>query len=225
MMEPSMSASVRTETVADYQFDLDGGRPCLDFANTRDSSGEHLNSYSDLVAFAAQSTLLSPDDAAWLRAEGQRDGSAAEGVLERARRLRGSISAIFSALARGQTPPERDIDYLNFELSTGLPHACVLPSTQHGQVTYRWGWEGRNLDAPLWPISRSAADVLTSDADRELVRECGGSDCNWLFLDTSKNRTRQWCSMRSCGNREKARRHYERRRGREAQRNRLEDPT
>ena len=36
--------------------------------------------------------------------------------------------------------------------------------------------------------------------------------CFWLFLDTTRNRSRQWCSMTSCGNREKARRHYQRQR-------------
>jgi predicted RNA-binding Zn ribbon-like protein len=40
------------------------------------------------------------------------------------------------------------------------------------------------------------------------VRVCAAEDCGWLFLDTSKNHTRRWCSMKSCGNRAKARRHY-----------------
>ncbi|HET8727128.1 MAG TPA: CGNR zinc finger domain-containing protein, partial [Alphaproteobacteria bacterium] len=39
---------------------------------------------------------------------------------------------------------------------------------------------------------------------------CGGIDCGWLFLDTSKNAKRRWCDMRYCGNRAKAHRHYER---------------
>ena len=49
-----------------YVFDLDGGRPCLDFANTQSSSGDHVDSYADLLAFAAQSNLLTPESAAWL---------------------------------------------------------------------------------------------------------------------------------------------------------------
>jgi predicted RNA-binding Zn ribbon-like protein len=194
-----------------YVFDLDGGRACLDFANTLSTSGEHLNSYADLVAFAAQSQLISADDAAWLRAEGERDRAAAEGVLVRAKRVRESMRTIFSSLAAGKTPPEHDLAVLNMDLAASLSHARVLPA---GGGAYRWGWTGRNLDAPMWPISRSAADLLVSDEERPLVRECGASDCQWLFLDTSKNRSRQWCSMSSCGNREKARRHYQRLRAR-----------
>jgi predicted RNA-binding Zn ribbon-like protein len=66
------------------------------------------------------------------------------------------------------------------------------------------------MDAPLWGVTRSAADLLTSDTERPLVRECSAEDCHWLFLDTTRNRSRQWCSMKSCGNRQKARRHYQR---------------
>jgi predicted RNA-binding Zn ribbon-like protein len=201
--------------MSDYVFDLDGGRPCLDFANTLSTtSGEHLNTYADLVTFAAQSNLITRADAAWLRAEAGRDRElreVAQGVLVRARRLRAAIYAIFSAVAAGTTPNAPDVDLLNFDLAASLSHARVLP-TQGGAGSYRWGWSGRNLDAPVWPITRSAADLLVSDGERRLVRECSGAECNWLFMDTSKNRSRQWCSMQSCGNREKARRHYQRQR-------------
>jgi len=193
-----------------FAFDLSGGRVCLDFVNTNDSSGEHLNSYADLVAFAEQSHLITPQDAAWLQAEALRDTVVAEGVLVRARRLRDSLFRIFSALAAGKHAPERDVDLLNFDLAASQSHARIFPTPNSDG--YHWGWSGRNLDAPVWPISRSAADMLTSDEERRLVRECGADDCRWLFVDTSKNRSRQWCSMTSCGNREKARRHYQRQR-------------
>src|SRR5687767_9227978 len=69
---PIRAASSAAERVSnrqptEYQFDLDGGVTCLDFANSLGGrSGEHLNSYADLIAFAAQSRLLTPEDAAWL---------------------------------------------------------------------------------------------------------------------------------------------------------------
>jgi predicted RNA-binding Zn ribbon-like protein len=190
-------------------FDLDAGRVCLDFANTLSStSGEHLDAYADLVAFAAESGLLTPEDAAWLRDEGERHRPTADRVLARARRLRDAMYAIFSSIAAGKPPNEDHLALLNGELAATLQHARVeADPTSDG---YRWTWSGRNLDAPLGGITRSAADVLTSPEDLRRVRECGGLDCRWLFLDTSKNRSRQWCSMQSCGNRHKARRHYQR---------------
>jgi predicted RNA-binding Zn ribbon-like protein len=191
-------------------FDLDAGWVCLDFANTLSStSGEHLQTYADLVAFAAQSDLLTPPDAAWLHEEGERDQPAAEGVLVRARRVRSAVYAIFSAVAAERAPTESDVASLNTELAATLQHARVL-ADQTDPTHYRWGFVGRNMDAPLWGITRSAADLLVSEELRARVRECGGDDCRWLFLDTTRNLSRQWCSMQSCGNRQKARRHYRR---------------
>ncbi len=61
----------------------------------------------------------------------------------------------------------------------------------------------------LWLIADAAAALLTSPR-LALVRQCSGEECTWLFVDTSKNHRRRWCDMRDCGNRAKARRHYER---------------
>jgi predicted RNA-binding Zn ribbon-like protein len=201
--EPALSADP-------YVFDLDGGRACLDFANTLSSSGEHLSSYFDLVAFASQSNLITPADADWLQAQAGRDAAAAEAVLARAVRLRNAVQAIFSSLAAGDTPSRTELEVLNVGLAASLGHARIQPGASAGE--YAWGWRDRALDLPLWPICRSAADMLVSESERRLVRECGAGDCAWLFVDTTRNRSRQWCSMRSCGNREKARRHYQRQR-------------
>jgi predicted RNA-binding Zn ribbon-like protein len=194
--------------MGDYVFDLDGGRTCLDFANTLSStSGDHLPAYVDLLAFAVQAEVLTREDAEWLRAESERDPGSGQQVLERAHRLRAAIYAIFSAIAADESAPEEDLDVLNAELGASLRHARVIPKSD--EPGYRWGWAGRDFDAPLWGICRSAAELLLSDADSRRIRECGGDECNWLFVDTSKNRSRQWCSMQSCGNRHKARRHYQ----------------
>jgi predicted RNA-binding Zn ribbon-like protein len=196
-----------------FVFDLDGGRACLDFANSlSSSSGEHVRAYADLLAFAEQSELITRIDADWLRAAAVSEPEQAEAVLARAYRLRSAIYAIFSAIAADHQPGERELDALNDELGLALRHACVESDSPIGG--YRYGWTGRELDMPLWGICRSAAETLTSPEDRLRVRECGGEDCRWLFIDTSRNRSRQWCSMSSCGNRQKAKRHYQRVRAR-----------
>jgi len=65
------------------------------------------------------------------------------------------------------------------------------------------------LERINWLIVRSAADLLTSDKLHD-VRACSAEDCRWLFLDISKNHSRRWCDMETCGNQAKARRHYRR---------------
>ncbi|MCL4370559.1 MAG: CGNR zinc finger domain-containing protein [Chloroflexi bacterium] len=61
----------------------------------------------------------------------------------------------------------------------------------------------------LWPVARSAGELLTS-SELGRVRKCAGYPCGRLFLDTSRNQSRRWCDMKSCGNLAKARRHYAR---------------
>src|SRR5438067_268986 len=102
----------QTEPAAEpYVFDLDGGRVCLDFANTlgsSPSSSDHLSRYTDLVAFAAQSALITPDEAQWLQAQADHQPVVAARVLKRAKRLRAAMQAIFSRLAAGKPLPESE---------------------------------------------------------------------------------------------------------------------
>ncbi len=103
--------------------------------------------------------------------------------------------------------PPGDLAGLNQALREALPHLSL--ACEATAPAWRWREMERHLTAPLWPIARAAADLLTAEQPAP-VRECGGSQCTWLFLDHSRSRSRRWCSMTSCGNREKARRHYRR---------------
>lgn len=47
-------------------------------------------------------------------------------------------------------------------------------------------------------------------ADLNRLKKCANPNCSHLFYDSSKNNTRSWCSMKSCGNLMKARAFYER---------------
>lgn len=196
-----------------FVFDLDGGRPCLDFCNTLSStSGEHVSTYLDLVAFALQSQLITPSQADRLQRLAHDHPSDAHAVASRARELREAIRSVVTAAIDKAAPPADGLARLTRELGEALAHAGLRYDDHTHAYTWMWTGVELNLEAPLWPILRSAADVLTSERDRALLRECGGETCHWLFIDTTRNRTRQWCSMASCGNREKARRHYQRRR-------------
>jgi predicted RNA-binding Zn ribbon-like protein len=197
-----------------YQFDLSGGILCLDFANTVSHRNipqrrtEHLDNYADLVAFADQSKLLPPKLAASLRARANRDPAGARSAFRKSIVLRESLYRAFSALAAGRHARPADLRQIN---------DCALVALQRRKLVrtngdYRWEWQSNEsdlLDRILWPVAESAAELLTSEA-RAAIRECGAPDCEWLFLDLSRNRSRRWCDMKSCGNRQKARRHYQR---------------
>ncbi len=198
----------------EFQFDLSGGHLALDFANSisrRDSpekANEHLKSYHDLIAFARQSKVITPEESEILRHKAQSQPRHAAHVLGVALALREAIFSAFLALAHGKQPSSHDIALVEKAATDALQHRHLL--RVNGKYEWRWNAEPM-LERILWPIAESAAELLTS-ADLAKVRECEGSDCYWLFLDNSRNRSRRWCTMSSCGNREKARRHYRRQR-------------
>ncbi len=185
---------------------------CLDFANTLDDRPteqpiELLNSYADLISWSRQTGIVTLETSHHLVREAQdRDGEARV-VFEQAATLREAIYRMFSAIARKDVPQATDLDTLNIALNAALVRSQVIQTA----TGFEWGWvvEADALDQVLWPVARSAADLLTSN-ELAMVRECGGFDCGWLFMDRSRTHRRRWCDMKICGNREKARRHYKR---------------
>jgi predicted RNA-binding Zn ribbon-like protein len=100
---------------------------------------------------------------------------------------------------------------VNFELSAARGQDRLAA----GPDGLRWqsAGVGEHLESVLWPVARAASALLTS-ADLSRLRECGGRGCGWLFLDRSRNHSRQWCRMEDCGNVSKVRRFRQRRRRR-----------
>ena len=201
------------ESQPDYRFDLSGAVLCLDFANTLsrrripEQSIDHLASYHDLVAFAEQSQVLLPKQANDLRAHPPPTGKV-QTIMRKALGYRENLYRAFSALAKGKPPASHDLQTINDFAVEALSHRRLARA--NGHYHWEWEWKSQNpVDSILWPIAQSAADLLTSP-DLAAVRMCEAPDCAWLFLDQSRNRSRRWCDMKVCGNRQKARRHYQR---------------
>ncbi len=199
------------------RFALIGGALCLDFANTADwhagdAPVELLTGYDALLDWGREAGILDERLAGRLAGEAARWPKEAGAALRRAIALREAIYGLFSRLAAGEEPDPRDLATINAELAAALPHREVA---HEAGSRFRWGWRDGGLAGPLGPVALSAAELLTSP-DLARVRECAGHPCGWLFVDTSRNHSRRWCSMEACGNRAKVRRHYRRARGRVA---------
>jgi predicted RNA-binding Zn ribbon-like protein len=163
-----------------------------------------LHSYADLLAWAQGSGVLSSELAARLAAAGAARPQKAAAAFQQALALREAIYSIFTAHADERAPAAEDLALLNAALAEALPHRRLV-ATAEG---FGWQWEEdpAALAQMLWPVARSAADLLTSP-DLSRVRGCAGATCDWLFIDHSKNRSRRWCDMQECGNVEKVRRY------------------
>jgi predicted RNA-binding Zn ribbon-like protein len=198
------------------RFKFRGGVPCLDFVNTlawrlTESAVEYLGSYEDLLAWGRQAGLLASDEADALSAWAATHPEEAQDALARAVALREATHQVFSAVISGEPQDEGALSALNRELSRALSRLRVAPAAGNAYV---WAWDrggGPPLDRPLWPVARSAAELLTS-SKLGRVKVCAGEGCGWVFLDESRNASRRWCDSRSCGNRERVREYLARKR-------------
>jgi predicted RNA-binding Zn ribbon-like protein len=198
-------------------FELIAGALVLDFVNTGSqwrttgpgrlptAGRERLNRYDDLVAWARQASVITPELAVALRAAAQANPDEAARTLSRTRRLRAGLQVLFTAAMTGDAAPAAAMTAVNREIGALLGAARLHPTDDGYQLAPPGAIDVIHpaLDAPLWPVLQSALDVLTSD-DVRAVHACAETTCGWLFLDRTGRR--RWCSMASCGTAAKVRR-------------------
>lgn len=192
-----------------------GGALSLDFVNTLDwrlrrESEERLLSYADLLAWAEGAGALDRAHKRQLATLAKADPQGAERVMAVARRLREALFRLLLAGSRQEAPARADLALVNRWLS----RRAARDRLERVGGTFSWRRPAPiTLDSVLVPILWSAGDILAGEHAARL-KLCAAPGCGWLFLDASRKASRIWCSMDSCGNRAKARRHYRRSGGR-----------
>jgi predicted RNA-binding Zn ribbon-like protein len=175
-----------------------GGLLILDTTNTVVLRGDAARSFDrfedahELARFAQAATEHRSEELGRRALGFEYSAAAARRVLD----LRESADRLFrGAVLTGELP--------NAHLPALLRAiASCLDSTDEGPG---------NVSHPLSfevALATSALSLLAGQEWRR-VRIC--RNCNWLFVDKSRNASRLWCDMSVCGNRQKAKRHYERR--------------
>jgi predicted RNA-binding Zn ribbon-like protein len=201
----------------DVEFQIIAGELCLDFVNTLDNRPvperrkELLPTYQDLVKWAAaQAGTVSAARRSGLLREAAAHPKAAQHALGKAVEFRECFFRIIESILRSRQPSPNDL--LAFSAYRGDAFSNQELKTTRGGFRLDWKDDPSRLESILWPIVRSASDLLTSP-DLENVHECDMDTCRWLFVDRSKNHRRRWCDMKICGNRAKARKFYRRQAG------------
>jgi len=202
------------------RFDLIAGNVCLDFVNTLDDRHIHdghtkpkelLKTYPDLLHFGEDTGLLNSGQVDRLRRRSDMDPLGAQEVLEWSRELREAIHDVFWATMNKRPVPPAALGKVNVDAQGAASHMSLV-AIERGPKKggFEWTYDDFSLfDSVLWPIARAAANLLASD-QLAYVRACSSEDCEWFFLDTSKNHHRRWCDMTRCGNRAKFQRFYAR---------------
>ena len=119
--------------------------------------------------------------------------------LKHAIALREAIRGLIAANAGGRVYP--------------VDLATLNEAATRSHLRPRFGTDGKARLEPdatgvVGALGRIVAAMYAAMAtpDWRRLKLCGSSTCRWAFYDRSKNRSSRWCTMASCGNREKARR-------------------
>jgi len=195
-------------------FHFVGGDPALDLVNTVDWTerglvDELLPDYASLTRWAEGAGVAPRRVAQQLRSHGRRHPRQAAAALDLARSLRSALQRLFVEVAGG-APSAAALEAFDRFFPAVYPRLTLQAATAAERRLGRaavWAWRGPgdDLEAIVWPVVRSAAELLVS-TEAAQVRVCGGQACGWMYVDRSRNGLRRWCRMETCGTREKSRR-------------------
>src|SRR5262245_26478632 len=202
--KPNRGSPQRSEP--GFRFDFCGNHLSIDFTNTVGDRGaegvEHLNTFGDIVAWAEARDVISRSGAAALRGQANGDPDGAKRAWRSALAFREALYNVIAAAASHRRARPADLALVNQQVAETFGGAALAQAGERFSLeTPAEEW----LDPVLRPVVRAAVDLLTSD-DLTKVGRCADESCAWLFLDTTRSRTRRWCDMRACGNRNKVRR-------------------
>ncbi|MCA8000623.1 CGNR zinc finger domain-containing protein [Burkholderia metallica] len=180
----------------------------IDFANTLywrgcESPTETFGTMDDLLAWCREQAGVPAGFAQACCARGEAEDEPT--MLARALALREALYRLFHAQAEQREPHADDLALLGGFLAEAAPRVALVRID--GGYAWRIGDRGATLAGLLSPVLWSAIDLL-GGVRLAKVKRCANDECQWLFIDDSKNGSRRWCSMSSCGNRAKAYRHY-----------------
>ena len=203
-----MEAAKTVKPIADI--DIVGGHPAMDFINTVHSrypewGGDYLVTFSELVEWHLRMGLIPAATARRLLAFAGKHPGQAQEALKFSAETRELLYRIFVNVIHNRRQQKADIDQLNRTLAD--LRCCQQLESDGTGIKFQWQIDPNRPRTLLGPVVEAAVELLTSDhLDR--VKECPPPDgCAWLFLDTSRNGSRCWCSMETCGNLAKVRRH------------------
>ena len=192
-------------TVSWTQHRFSGGVLVFDTANTVVHRGDASRSFdrfddrAEIARFAAAASDFRADELGGRRLTVADPQAVAPRVLA----IRESADLLFRHAAATGSIDARHLPGLLRACAAGLDQASGgigMPGQPYGDPSLPIAFEAA--------LAVSALSLLSGDAV-ERLKIC--PNCNWLFLDRSRNASRVWCDMTVCGNRHKARRHYNRR--------------
>jgi len=197
---------VVTDTAPVRTFGFVGGHVALDLLNTVEwrldptQLSDDLTAYPHVLDWAEQAEIISGDERQALDRLARSAPGQAEQELEAFRDLRETAYAALVEQDAGAA------DALARQHREALDRARLIRTGAH----WEWGEPELTLTTPRDRTTRAVIELLTSP-DVAALHQCEDVACGWVYLDTSPRRNRRWCVAADCGNRNRARRFYARR--------------
>jgi predicted RNA-binding Zn ribbon-like protein len=187
---------------------LDGGCISFDFVNTihsrvDDDIYDYIETYDDLIEWMERLKLLPAEKLGDLKKLVRKDEKAAHKALAEIKKNRETLYNFFSPVIHKKSPDNKTIKRFNRGLSDSLSQIAF--NYRCDTLMLDWSERKLNLYGPLKIIYKDAFDIITT-IPKNRLKEC--RSCGWLFIDRSKNNSRTWCNMQTCGSIEKAKRYY-----------------
>jgi predicted RNA-binding Zn ribbon-like protein len=181
---------------------LVGGHPALDFLNSveyrgQEEAGDRLSSFDALARWSAAAGLTSREELSSVTTPSAVRSPSASRALRTAIELREALYAVVVARVR-QNPlpaiPSRVIE-------RSLRSARARAKLRYNVTRLEFSWY-TPLQRPGDLVARLAesADNLLLSLGRTVVHQCGGPNCDWMFIDRSHGHRRLWCQPAKCGN-------------------------
>ena len=194
-----------------------GGRLCLDFVNSVGGREEleekpypeniivkdKLENFNEFITWGKDIGIITEAGRKYLLNLNSSEKKETEITFKRAIELRESLFKIIYDVINNKEPDEKMIQILNREYSIANENRKLV--YMNNKIEWQFSRDPFKPDYLIWVIAESVVKLLSSEVISR-VKICAGDDCGWLFLDTSKNKSRQWCDMKDCGNVAKVRR-------------------
>ena len=186
-----------------------GGPVCLDFTNTikhryEEPYVDYLSGSEEWLIWTKRSALITDVELKLIQRHVQQNPIKSQKEMQVVIRTRESIYQIFKSISHDQKPPPESLQLFTEKLHFAFKRISLTIGVNR-KVSESWSDKVVDLLTPLAPIVKSAYELLNSNTLKR-VKDC--KNCGWLYLDKSKNNSRKWCSMLTCGSSDKARRYY-----------------
>jgi len=186
----------------------------FDFLNTDDLENgfplDRLPTLDSALAWFVERGVIHYEGAERWRKQASASPSAGADELARIHRVRGALREVANSIAEERAPDPAALDVVNQALHAR--QVIELVPSSDGCVAVDHRHVGDPIDDALARLADPLVTELTS-GHPERIRICDNDRCRWVFFDTSRNGTRRWCDMATCGNQAKAKRHRERKKG------------